>query len=95
MSSSSFERLARSIRQMKAIQQGKMKPARVTVFTPLDVQAIRARLKFSQSEFAAALQVPVSTLQGWEQGRRQPRGPTRTLLRIVEKNPNVLIDLAK
>ena len=31
------------------------------------------------------LDVPVSTLRNWEQGRRHPRGPAMNLLRIAEQ----------
>lgn len=45
--------------------------------------AIRARLKKSQSEFAAMIGVSVSTLQNWEQERRVPEGPARALLKVA------------
>jgi putative transcriptional regulator len=32
------------------------------------------------------------TVQDWEQGRRQPAGPARALLRIAEKRPEVLLE---
>lgn len=34
--------------------------------------------------------VSVSTLQNWEQGRRQPQGPARALLVVASKSPNVV-----
>ncbi len=33
------------------------------------------------------------TLQDWEQGRRQPSGAAKTLLRIAERHPEVLREL--
>jgi len=30
------------------------------------------------------------TLQGWEQGQRQPTGAAKTLLRVAERHPEVL-----
>lgn len=55
-----------------------------------------ARLKagLSQARFAALLGVSKRTLQQWEQGRRKPSGAARTLLRIVERHPKILRDLA-
>jgi putative transcriptional regulator len=35
------------------------------------------------------------TLQEWEQGRRQPSGAARTLLKIAERHPEVLRELAE
>jgi putative transcriptional regulator len=37
--------------------------------------------------------VSVRTLQGWEQGRKQPSGAARTLLAIANKNPKVLLEV--
>jgi putative transcriptional regulator len=36
----------------------------------------------------------VRTLQDWEQGRREPSGAARTLLRIAAKNPQAILDAA-
>ena len=74
-----------SIREMKA---GKTS----VVFTP----AAEARQKtgLSQSQFAALLGVSVRTLQGWEQGRKQPSGAARTLLTIARTNPRALLAVA-
>ena len=54
-----------------------------------DAAAIRRRAGLSQTEFAAALDVPVATLRNWEQGRRAPRGPARQLLRVAAVAPEV------
>ena len=48
----------------------------------------------SQSQFAALLGVSVRTLQGWEQGRKQPSGAARTLLAIANANPKALLAVA-
>ncbi len=34
--------------------------------------------------------VSVSTLQNWEQGRRQPEGPARALLKVAAENPEAV-----
>lgn len=47
----------------------------------------------SQAQFAVLLGVSVRTLQGWEQGRRQPTGAAKTLIAIAQKNPQILADL--
>ena len=76
------EELLQSIREMKA-GTGKL------VVSP----AIDARSKtgLSQSQFAALLGVSVRTLQGWEQGRKQPSGAARTLLAIARENPKAVL----
>jgi len=45
----------------------------------------------SQSQFASLLGVSVRTLQGWEQGRKQPSGAARTLLAIAKINPKAIL----
>ncbi|WP_313953228.1 helix-turn-helix domain-containing protein [Accumulibacter sp.] len=73
--------LLQSVREMKADQVQ-------AVWSPV----IEARKKtgLSQSQFAALLGVSVRTLQGWEQGRKQPSGAARTLLAIASTNPDAL-----
>lgn len=54
---------------------------------PADLRALRARLGLSQSGLAARLGISARTLQGWEQGRRTPRGPAAALLeRVMEES---------
>jgi putative transcriptional regulator len=48
----------------------------------------------SQRQFATLLGVSVRTLQGWEQGRKQPSGAARTLLAIARTNPQALLAVA-
>lgn len=72
------------IRQLKRGEIG-----RVVTLPP--VSETRARIGLSQSEFARLLGVSVRTLQEWEQGRRVPSGPARTLLAIAHKNPRLLL----
>jgi putative transcriptional regulator len=74
--------ILQSIRDMKA---GKGK----VVLSP----AVEARTAtgLSQSQFARLLGVSVRTLQGWEQGRKQPSGAARTLLAIARTNPKVVL----
>ena len=45
----------------------------------------------SQSQFASLLGVSVRTLQGWEQGRKQPNGAARTLFAIARANPKAVL----
>jgi len=57
---------------------------------------VRTRLKsgLSQSDFAMVLGVSKRTLEQWEQGRRRPSGAALTLLKIAERHPEVLRDVA-
>jgi len=85
-----FDNLVESIREAGSIRRGATAASRVTEFAAVDVKAIRQRLGKSQSEFARMIGVSVSTLQNWEQGRRQPVGPARALLRVATESPEVV-----
>lgn len=74
--------LLEAVRQMKA---GKLE----VVASP--VAQARQGTGLSQSQFAALMGVSVRTLQGWEQGRKQPSGAARTLIRIASTNPKALL----
>ena len=50
---------------------------RVHVPAKIDVKAIRASLDMTQEEFADRFGFSINTLRHWEQGSRQPEGPTR------------------
>ncbi len=58
------------------------------------VSTIREKTGLSQRQFAQLLGVSIRTLQDWEQGRRAPSGAARTLLRIAEKHPRAVLDVA-
>ena len=65
-------------------------------YTVVSYSIIRAREKsgLSQARFAALLGVSVRTLQEWEQGRREPSGAAKTLIKIAELHPQVLRKIA-
>lgn len=50
----------------------------------------RTRLEMSQQQFAAMLGISVRTLHDWEQGRREPSGAARTLLKIAARHPELV-----
>ncbi|GMR17357.1 MAG: helix-turn-helix domain-containing protein [Gammaproteobacteria bacterium] len=77
---------------IKEIKSGKV--GRVHVYiAPDEIKATRERIGVSQSSFAAMLNVSKRTLQEWEQGRRQPTGPARSLLAIAAQKPEVMHEL--
>ena len=81
--------LLESVRQMR---RGEV--ARVTkVKLPAAAEA-RMRVGLSQQEFAELLGVSPRTLQDWEQGRREPTGAARMLLKVAVKHPDVLRKIA-
>jgi putative transcriptional regulator len=51
------------------------------------VKVLRQRLGMTQSEFAAAFHLPISTLRDWEQHQSNPDAPARALLLAIERDP--------
>ncbi len=80
------QEILEGIRQLKRGETG-----RITIFPA--VASIRERTGLSPAQFARLIGVSVRTLRDWEQGRRAPSGPARTLLTIAHRNPQVLLDL--
>ena len=80
--------LLESVRQMRKGQAARVTNVRV----PTAAEA-RAKVGLSQQEFARLLGVSARTLQDWEQGRREPTGAAKMLLRVAASHPEVLLEL--
>lgn len=63
---------------------------RVHVPRRIDVRAIRTKLGMTQQEFAGEFGFSVNTLRHWEQGKRQPEGPTRAYLLVIDRAPDTV-----
>jgi len=77
-----------------AIEHAKGKSTKVVEHTPvaIDVKSIRENTGMTQQRFCAAFGISLGTLRHWEQGLRSPRGPARVLLKVVQHNPNAIIE---
>jgi len=87
MDSKLFAELMGSVSEADKILKGERAPSRERRISPVEVKAIRRSTGLSQQKFADVIQVEVATLRNWEQGRRDPPGPARALLRVIMKNP--------
>lgn len=67
--------------------QGKGSVARIHTIEVPDVRAIREELGLSQQAFASAYRIPLATLKGWEQGRRQPDATASAYLSVIAQLP--------
>ncbi len=86
-----FEKIAAGLEDAIAFAQGDTTRGRI-VAGP-DVKAIRSKTKLSQAKFAEKLRVPVGTVRDWEQHRRTPDAPARTLLGMVDADPKAALAL--
>lgn len=77
---------------VKEIKAGRGKRVAAEPRSPIT----RARLKsgLTQAQFAALLGVSKRTPEQWEQGRRLPSGAVKTLLKVAERHPEVLREIA-
>lgn len=82
-----FANLMKSVSQMDEIVRGERQSSREFHIDALAVKEIRRATGLSQARFADIVDVRVGTLRNWEQGRREPTGPARALLRAISKGP--------
>jgi putative transcriptional regulator len=86
--------LVEAMSEALAHAQGKavpgMKAHEVEVDAP-DAKAIRKKLHLTQDQMALVLGTSPSGYRKWEQGQRQPGGAARTLLRVMEKEPEAVL----
>ncbi|GMR03986.1 MAG: DNA-binding transcriptional regulator [Gammaproteobacteria bacterium] len=88
-----FEELKAGIKAAGAHRRGKRKLKTVGVIpsNKVNVRNIRKQLQLSQASFAVLIRTSKRTVQDWEQGRRQPTGPARALLKLAEKRPGIVL----
>lgn len=81
------------IKEINKHKKGKVQLKTTTLSDPSPAQIIRKKLEISQVSFAGLMGVSVRTVQDWEQGRRSPKGPAKSLLRVAEQHPEVFSDI--
>lgn len=91
MKDEDFEGIVAGLKDAIAFVQGDTAKGRVAAGP--NVKAIRAKTKLSQAKFADKLRVPVGTVRDWEQHRRSPDAPARTLLGMVDADPKAALAL--
>lgn len=85
------ERLIEGMKQGVAFAEGKDVPGmRVHIPEAYDIKKMRTRMKLSQKEFATRFGFSLDSVQNWEQGRRIPDGPARTLLAVIAHEPKAV-----
>ena len=84
--------IRRGLEEAVAYAKGEADESLYRVHVPerVDVRAIRGRLGMTQEAFALAFGFSVNTLRHWEQGKRQPEGPTRAYLLVIDRDPEAV-----
>lgn len=98
MKASLFAELLESTEQASEHARG-LRELRTTVLPrpprpmgPSEIRRLRKRMNASQAVFAHCLNVSTKLVQAWESERRSPDGPALLLLRIVERDPRILLE---
>lgn len=73
MKEDDFSELVTSVKEAGEIKRGSRAPSRVFEIGPVDIKAVRQRLRRSQSEFALMIGVSVATLGIGSKGDAVPR----------------------
>ena len=84
--------IIQGLEEIKAWKRGEIKLRTFAVELPraADVPGIRKELGLSQGQFAMFMGVSPATLRNWEQERREPQGPARSLLLVAAKQPRAV-----
>lgn len=90
--SSLGKELIAAMAEAAAHARGEGKVAHVHSVEVPDVRAIRESLGLSQQAFASACRIPLATLKGWEQGRRQPDATASAYLAVIAQLPGAARD---
>ena len=80
--------LIASMEEAAAHARGEPTEARKRTVEVPDVRALREQLGLSQHAFASAYRIPLATLKGWEQGRRQPDATASAYLSVIAHLPD-------
>ena len=87
------QEILEGIKEIKRFKKGEMKLHTRNLNEPSPAKITRKKLRLSQSAFASLMGVSPRTIQDWEQGRRKPQGPAKSLLRIAEQHPEIFIEI--
>ena len=84
--------LLASLEEGLAIVRGEVEPSRVHLPPDWpDVRAIRAATGLTREAFATRFGLKLNAVRDWEQGLRKPDPAARTLLRVIEREPEAVV----
>lgn len=92
MNKDDFESFKRGMAEAEAFLEEGRRDGYV-VHEPVNVRMVRAKTKLTQEKFALTFGLEVSAVRDWEQGRRQPDRAARTLIAIIDRDPEAVARL--
>lgn len=92
MTRRAFEDLAEGLREAVTIAKGEADPSTFRLHVPsaIDVKAIRRKTKLSQRAFAERFGISLGAVRDWEQNRSSPDRIARSLLVIIDREPEAV-----
>ena len=93
--SPNFERIMSGLEEATAYARGEADRTKYRVHVPegVDVAAIRGKLGLTQEAFAAQFGFSKGAVRDWEQGRKVPEASARILLKVIERRPDIVLEV--
>lgn len=88
MEDENFDGIMQGLGEAAAYMKGQREGFQVHTVT--NIKALRERLGMSQATFSETFGLRLQTLQQWESGRRVPRGPEASYLRVIDREPEAV-----
>jgi putative transcriptional regulator len=90
-----FDRIMRGLKEATAYARGEADTTKYRVHVPdtVDVAAIRTKLDLTQEAFAVRFGFSKGAVRDWEQGRKVPEASARILLKVIEKRPDIVLEV--
>jgi putative transcriptional regulator len=81
--------LINSLDTIARYERGEVQLRAIEVVPPtVNVRSVRDALGMSQKDFASRFGFSLASVRNWEQGVREPEGPARILLALIQQNPS-------
>jgi putative transcriptional regulator len=90
---SAFKELMKGLDDVESYLSGEAEGFRVHVPGQVDVKKIRTHLHMTQSKFSNTFGFSLDAVKHWEGGRRMPDPSARAYLTIIDKAPEVVINI--
>ncbi len=92
MAKKAFDKIMAGLEDAAAIAAGTADPDTYRVHIPatVDVKAIRERRGLTQPAFAARYGFSLAAVRDWEQHRRTPEAAARSLLIVIDREPEAV-----